>query len=106
MKPDLVLWNKTNKTAQIIEVSVPNDLGLNAAERRKRNKYYHLAQDIKRNWSLDEVEIIPIIVGALGLVKKNLTELCNKIPGAPKVSELQTSALIGTVKTIKRALTC
>ena len=105
VKPDIVVWDKEKKKAQVIEVSVPNDLGLNVAERRKINKYYHLAEDLKRNWNLDSIEIIPVIVGALGLIKKNLTELCSKIPGEPKVSELQTSALIGTVKVIKRALT-
>ena len=43
IKPDIVLWARQSKTAQIIEVSVPNEYGLNRAEREKNNKY----QDLK-----------------------------------------------------------
>ena len=28
IKPDLVIWNKQEKTAKIVEVTVPNDYGL------------------------------------------------------------------------------
>ena len=39
IKPDIVIWNKNQKTAQIVEVTVPNDYGLNRAERTKIIKY-------------------------------------------------------------------
>ena len=31
IKPDIVIWNKEKKTAQIIDVTVPNDYGFNRA---------------------------------------------------------------------------
>ena len=32
VKPDIVIWDMKSKTAQIVEVTVPNDFGLNRAE--------------------------------------------------------------------------
>ena len=74
-------------------MSLPNDSGLNRAEREKVTKYQQLMFDIKRNWRLREVEIIPVIVGATGLVKKSLLEYLQRIPGSPTTSEVQISAL-------------
>ena len=71
IKPDIVIRDKINKTALIIDVSIPNDYGINRAEREKINKYQQLKWDIKRNWNLTQVDIIPIIIGATGLYKKN-----------------------------------
>ena len=39
IKPNIVVWKLGEKWAKIIEVSVPNDFGLNRAEREKVNKY-------------------------------------------------------------------
>ena len=70
IKPDIVIWNKKEKTALIIDVAVPNDYGLNRAEREKITKYQDLKNDLKQTWSLKEISIIPVVVGATGLVKK------------------------------------
>ena len=50
IKPDIVVWDRKEKTAQIIEVSVPNDYGLNRAEREKTNKYQDLKNDLRTTW--------------------------------------------------------
>ena len=68
IKPDIVVWHRTEKWAQIIDISVPSDFGLNRAEREKMNKY----QDLKDTWNLESVKIIPVIVGATGLLKTTL----------------------------------
>ena len=104
VKPDIVIWNKVKKTTHIIEVTVPNDYGLNRAERTKINKYQDLKNDLKRTWSLKEISIIPVVVGATGVIKKNLKEYLKSIPGNPSVYEVQTSAITGTVAILKRAL--
>ena len=83
IKPDIVLWDKTNQKGIIIDVSVPNDSGLNKAERERVTKYQQLMFDIKR---LREVEIIPVIGGTTGLMKKNFVEYLQRIAGSPTTS--------------------
>ena len=104
VKPDIVIWNKKERVATLVEVSVPNDGGLNRAEREKKTKYQGLMWDMKRNWSLKEITIIPVIIGATGLMKKNFKNHVANIPGEPSAREIQIIALKGTTRILKRAL--
>ena len=92
------------KTAKIIEVTVPNDFGLNRAERQKINKYQDLKNALRETWDLDDACIIPVVVGATGLLKTNLKAYLDSIPGSPSMDEVQLAALKGTISIIKRAL--
>jgi len=65
----------------IREVSVPNDFGLNRAEREKVTKYQDLKNDLRDTWNLNTIEIIPVIVGATGVMKTNLKRYLQQIPG-------------------------
>ena len=76
----------------LVEVSVPNDFGLNATEIRKMNS------------KLTKAEIVPVIVGATGMIKKPLTENLKIILGNITTNELQVEAVRGSVKILKRAL--
>ena len=104
IKPDIIVWDKEKKTAKVIEVTVPNDYGLNAAERKKVTKYQDLKNDLRNTWELDEIEILPVVIGVTGLIKDNFTEILRKIPGSPNVEETQLQAVKGTVTLLKRAL--
>ena len=104
IKPDIVIWNKQQKTAKIIDVTVPNDYGLNRAEREKLTKYEDLKNELRRTWALNEIEVIPIVVGATGLMKTNLKNYLEFIPGCPSVHEVQLGAIKGTVRILKKAL--
>ena len=71
VKPDIVIWDKKDQVA----TSEPCDSGLNRAEREKRTKYQSLMYDMKRNWNLRDISIVPVIIGATGLMKKNFKSL-------------------------------
>ena len=104
IKPDIVIWNKREKTANIIDVTVPNDYGLNRGEREKREKYEDLKNHLRTAWSLKESFITPVVVGATGLMKKNLKNCLELIPGNPSAQEVQIAAVKGTITILKRAL--
>ena len=104
IKPDIVIWNKIDKSALIIDVCVPNDFGLNRAEREKITKYQDLKNDLRRTWQLKEADVIPVVVGATGMVKRNLGKYLKSIPGEPSVYEIQIAAVRGSVSILKRAL--
>ena len=104
IKPDLVVWDKLTRKALIIDVSVPSDYGLNRAERDKISKYQALKNDLRSTWNLRSAEVIPVIVGATGLQKTNLTKYLEEIPGKPDPYEVQLSAIKGSITILKRAL--
>ena len=104
VKPDIVVWDRKEKKAQIIEVNVPNDFGLNRGEREKVTKYQDLKNDLKDTWELKQIDIVPVIIGATGVMKKNLEDYLKVIPGNPSKHEVQAAAIRGTVSLLKRAL--
>ena len=65
IKPDIIVWDHENKTAKIIEVSVPNNFG------HQKEEKVQISGFEKRPPKLDDIEIIPIIIGATGIVKDN-----------------------------------
>ena len=78
--------------------------GPSRAERTKLNKYQDLKNDLRTTWELEDICIIPVVVGATGLVKTNLKKYLESIPGSPTCDEIQLSAVKGTISIIKRAL--
>ena len=104
IKPDIVVWDHKARTALIIDVSVPNDFGINRAEREKVTKYQDLKNALKEEWELNEILVVPVIVGATGIMKDNLQRYLDNIPGKPNKYQVQVSAIRGTVTLLKRAL--
>ena len=49
---DIILRNKKEKKALLIEVSVPSDFDRNNAEIKKMNKYQDLKNEVKIFWKL------------------------------------------------------
>ena len=104
IKPDIVIKDDKNRSALIIDVSVPNDFGINRAEREKVTKYQDLKNALREEWELDNIQIIPIIIGATGLIKDNLQQYLDAIPGKPSKYQCQVAAIRGTVSLLKRCL--
>ena len=51
-----------------------------------------------------KVEVVPIVVGALGVVSKNLLGWLKRIGVGDVVGALQTSAIIGTSAILRKVL--
>ena len=66
----IILIDKENKLTKIIDVAISGDARVVEKEREKIDKYRPLRDEITRLWSMREVEIIPVVVGALGAVSK------------------------------------
>ena len=70
-RPDIIVKDKTTKKALIIDVSCPVDTNIGKKEREKVGKYAGLKGELQRMWGM-KAEIVPIIVGGLGAITKNL----------------------------------
>jgi len=74
-RPDLILINKKEKSAIIIDVAVPLSHNIKKTENEKRSKYDNLRWEIKRLWRLNEVVIYPVVISAEGIVSTNLKDI-------------------------------
>ena len=71
-KSDIIMKYKQNKTCQL---SVRSDNNISAKEFEKLSKYKDLEIEIAKMWKM-KTKTIPVIVGALGIIKKGTQEIC------------------------------
>ena len=102
-KPDIVIKEKKTDTCLLIDVAVPSDYNIQKKVTEKLNKYVDLQIECQRMWQ-KKVEVIPVIVGATGVVDKKLQKFLNKIPGNHNIYNLQRSAILGTAHILRKFL--
>ena len=67
-RPDLIVIDKKEQKGIIIDIAVPADVRVEEKEKEKVEKYQDLKKEIRRLWKLRNVEIVPVVIGALGSV--------------------------------------
>ena len=73
-------------------------------ETEKIEKYDELKREIRKLWTMKKVEVIPIVVGALGAVSKKLDKWIEKLGIQIKIELLQKTALLGTARILRKSL--
>ena len=63
-------------------MSVPSDKNVSSKTFEKLSKYKDLEIEIEKMWHF-RARTIPVVIGALGLVKKGTEDFLDKIPGNP-----------------------
>lgn len=105
-RPDILLIQKTLKTALIIDIGVPLTKNVLKTEKDKVNKYTNLAIEMKNVWKLNKVTVVPIIISAEGIVSKSFVENLTKL-GLPDglLTPIQKATLLQTCHIIRKFLT-
>ena len=103
-RPDLIIVDKEKETSCIIDIVVPVDNRVGKMELEKILKYQDLKMGLSRMLTLNQVEVIPIVVGALGTVSKRLGGFLEKIGTVIPIEMLQKIVLLGTARIIKRVM--
>ena len=65
--------DKKAKSCVIINVAIPGDCRIHVKEIEKMEKYQNLKRELKRFWSLTKAEVVPLVVGALECIGKDLS---------------------------------
>jgi hypothetical protein len=79
-RPDIIIKNKKDKTCLLIDVAVPSDKNVIQKEAEKKLKYKNLSMEIQRMWNM-KCFVIPVIIGATGIISKSLQKYLETIPG-------------------------
>ena len=78
-RPDILIVNKREKKAIIIDIAVPGDTRIVDREQDKILAYQDLKWEIKRCWGLRKVNVIPVVVGALCAVSPKFGDYLAKL---------------------------
>ena len=103
-KPDIVLIEKESKQCWIIDIACPADNKECDKEGMKKDRYDRLSFEIKQLWSMKKVTVIPIIVGTLRTVSKDLENHIEQLGITIRLEHLQKTALLGTARILRKVL--
>ena len=84
-------------------MSIPTEKNTSVKVTEKLSKYKDLEIEIERMWGM-KATAIPVVIGALGLIKKGLEKYTKQILGNIKISELQKTALLGISRILRKTL--
>ena len=108
-KPDLIVWKKTNKHCFVIDVCVPLDQNIQTNEKLRQDRYIALTVGLKRIYPEYSYTVVPIVLGATGLVTNSLVNNITTLGFTekevrPLIQKMQTKALVGTMRIVKTAM--
>ena len=109
-KPDIVIWDIPKKKCTIVDICVPLNINVSKQEKAKMDIYMPLIVALVRIYSTYKFEVVPIVIGAMGLVTDSLVKQIKKVLEDEEkdvkgiVTKLQQKALIGSMRILKSAL--
>ena len=73
-------------------------------EGEKIEKYHNRKREIRTLWGIRHLEVVPVVVGALGVVSNRLDAWLEKLGVTIRTGLLQKTALLGTARILRKLL--
>ena len=102
-RPDIIVVDKQEKTAKIIDVAIPLDKNIRGKESEKIQKYQDLKLELQKLWNV-KAEVIPVVIGALGAVSTSLEGHLQRTPGEHDMRKLMKQAILGSAHILRKVL--
>ena len=87
----------------IIDVAISGDRNVIKKEAEKILKYKDLTIEIQRMRNV-KTKVIPVIIGATGIISKSFRKYVSNIPGNHEVKEIQKTTILGTAHILRKVL--
>ena len=94
---------KKGLSCKFIDPFCPFNIRIEKTEEKCTN-YSDLKYEIARIWKMKKVDVIPVVIGALGTVTKNFDKWLEKLELDLTVEMLQRPCLLGTARIIRKVL--
>ena len=94
---------RKEKFCLLIDTAISDDSSFNTNETEKLSKYENLGNAVSRMWEF-RTNIVPVIIGTLGIIKNGLDQKLQLLPGQPSTIELPKFTLISTAHSIRKVL--
>ena len=103
IRPDPIVIDEKEQKGIIVDISVPADMRVEG-KKEKVEKYQDLKKEMRRLWKLRNVEIITVVMRALGSVSAEFDRWMGKLGITCNVGVIQKSALLGTTRILRKVL--
>jgi hypothetical protein len=71
-RPDIIILNKQQKQAYLLDIAVPNSHNITQTYNTKINKYLELSVATRNLWCLEKISILPPVISVTGIVPQSL----------------------------------
>ncbi|CAH3186229.1 unnamed protein product, partial [Porites lobata] len=105
-EPETVMHNKDNNITIMWDMPVNADRTITTNRPDiivKDSQVQSLELEIQRMWHMKTV-VIPVVVGALGTVKKGMVENIKKVSERATMTEIQKICMLGTARILRKVL--
>ena len=102
-RPDICVFHKEERKWKFIDIAVPFDINVPNTEQIKVDKYQDLAFEIERIHHCS-VEVLPIVVGALGTVTSKLKVSLESLKMEKVLGSIQMAAVLGSANILRKIL--
>ncbi|XP_045774312.1 uncharacterized protein LOC123873502 [Maniola jurtina] len=102
-RPDLIYIDKNKNRTFLIDITVPSDYNIGPKEIEKLSKYHLLKAEVSRLWNT-QATVIPIVIGATGVVARSIRKYIDILDTNIDISILQKQAAIHTSIIISKVL--
>ena len=93
-----LLIKSREREVVIIDVAIPGDNRVKDKELEKLEKYQLLKDEIAKVWHMQNVIVVPVVIGAFGAV------LRKRMGVNVRLEVIQKTALLGTAKILRKVL--
>ena len=87
----------------MIDVTVPADKDISLKESQNLSKYKDLEIEVTKMWKL-RTKTIPVVIGALSMIKKGSQNLIDQIPGKLSIQEMQKIVVTSSAHILRKVL--
>jgi len=99
-----IRWTAEDSGSSTSKIAIPVVSNVNAKENEKNKQGLTPVEiDVSRMWKV-RTKIVPVIIGALGTIKKGLDKNLQVLPGHPSAIELRKITWMGTAHSTCKVL--
>jgi len=104
-RPDITLIDKAHKTVYLVDIAVPNSNNVQKTCEEKKAKYKDLSDEIKSQWAMNRVIIIPIVISATGIIPHSIHDSTRMLDLNKYIYvELQKAVILSTCHIVRKFL--
>jgi hypothetical protein len=103
-RPDIIILNKQQKQAYLLDIAVPNSHNITQTYNTKINKYLELSVAMRNLWCLEKISILPLVISATGIVPQSLFKNLKILNLEELVVEIQKRILLYSCHIVRKFL--
>ena len=92
-RPDIVEIDKKERVCIIVDITVPADRRVEEKKQEKVEKFQDLKREIGRMWEIRKVQVVAVVIGALGMVSKEFKTWIEKLDIQCNFVNMQKTAM-------------